>query len=248
MHTTWTDQLSDYLDDELPAAGRAAVEEHLRECIACRAVLAELRRVTVRAAALRDAPPRDTLWPEVAERIGHPGLELAPRDELAARRRRAAPPLRWAAGIAAVLALGIGIGRTLPHETAPVAHSTPPARTDPYRLTAVEHLVRSQALLTSFQRTSADAQTQALVSHWADDLLSNTRLLLDSPAADDPRLRRLLQDLELVLVQIAQLRGDGAPRAEVDLARDAIAESGVLNRMRAVVPPGAAAAPGLGET
>jgi hypothetical protein len=246
MHTT--DQLSDYLDDELPAAERAAVNEHLRDCIACRTLLEELRRVTLRAAALQDTPPRDTLWLEVAERIGHPGLELAPRDELAARRRRAAPRLRWAAGVAAVLALGIGIGRTLPHEPAPVAQSTPSARTDPYRLTAVEHLARSQALLTSFQRTSADAQTQALVSHWADDLLSNTRLLLDSPAADDPRLRRLLQDLELVLVQIAQLRGDGAPRAEVDLARDAITESGVLNRMRAVVPPGPAAAPGLGES
>ncbi len=249
MPDSYTDRLSEYLDDELTPAERAGVDEHLRGCPGCRVVLEELRRVTLRAAALPDAAPRPSLWPEVAERIGHPGLRPAGGDELAARRRRTAPPLRWAAGIAAVLALGIGIGRTLPHTARqPVAQSTPPARTDPYRLTAEEHLARSHALLVSFQRTSADAQTQALVSHWADDLLSNTRLLLDSPAADDPRLRRLLQDLELVLVQIAQLRGDGAPRAEVDLARDAISESGVLNRMRAVVPPGPAAAPGLGET
>lgn len=247
MLDAYTDRLSEYLDDELPPAERAEVDEHLRGCPGCRAVLEDLRRVTLRAAALPDAAPRATLWPEVAERIGHPGLEPA-GDELAARRRRTAPPLRWVAGIAAVLALGIGIGRTLPPTQEPVARSTPSARTDPYRLTAEEHLARSHALLVSFQRTSADAQTQALVSHWADDLLSNTRLLLDSPAADDPRLRRLLQDLELVLVQIAQLRGDSAPRAEVDLARDAITESGVLNRMRVVVPPGPAAATGLGET
>jgi hypothetical protein len=244
MHDAWTDRLSEYLDDELAPAERAELDAHLRGCLACRRVLGELRRVTLHAAALSDAAPARALWPEVAARIGHPRVELAPADELAARRRTR-PPLRWVVGLAAVLALGIGIGRTLPHASAPavVATTTAPPQTDPYHVAAVEHLSRSRALLTSFQHSSADAQTQALVTHWADDLLSNTRLLLDSPAADDPRLQRLLQDLELVLVQIAQLRSD---RAEVDLARDAIAESGVLPRMRAVVPP--AASTTLGES
>jgi hypothetical protein len=244
MHDPWTDRLSEYLDDELAPPERAELDAHLRECLGCRRVLGELRRVTLHAGALRDTPPARPLWPEVAARIGHPRVELAPADELAARRRTR-PPLRWVMGLAAVLALGIGIGRTLPPASAPaeVATAAPAPRTDPYRVAAVEHLSRSRALLTSFQHSSADAQTQALVTHWADDLLSNTRLLLDSPAADDPRLQRLLQDLELVLVQISQLRSD---RAEVDLARDAIDESGVLPRMRAVVPP--AASTRLGES
>ncbi|HEX8209958.1 MAG TPA: zf-HC2 domain-containing protein [Longimicrobium sp.] len=244
MQDPWTDRLSEYLDDELATAERAELDAHLRECLGCRRVLGELRRVTLHAAALRDTPPARPLWPEVAARIGHPRVELAPADELAARRR-VRPPLRWVIGLAAVLALGIGIGRTLPPASAPaeVATTAPSPRTDPYHVAAVEHLSRSRALLTSFQHSSADAQTQALVTHWADDLLSNTRLLLDSPAADDPRLQRLLQDLELVLVQISQLRSD---RAEVDLARDAIDESGVLPRMRAVVPP--AASTTLGES
>jgi len=244
MHDPWTDRLSEYLDDELAPAERAELDAHLRDCLGCRRVLGELRRVTLHAAALRDTPPARPLWPEVATRIGHPRVELAPADELAARRRTR-PPLRWVIGLAAVLALGIGIGRTLPDSSAPaeVATAAPAPPAGPYHVAAVEHLSRSRALLTSFQHSSADAQTQALVTHWADDLLSNTRLLLDSPAADDPRLQRLLQDLELVLVQIAQLRSD---RAEVDLARDAIDESGVLPRMRAVVPP--AASTTLGES
>ena len=245
MHDPWTDRLSEYLDHELAPAERAELDGHLRDCLACRRVLDELRRVTLHAAVLTDTPPARPLWPEVAARIGHPRLELAPAVVLVARRRARAP-LRWGAGLAAVLSLGIGMGGTLPQGSSPAAvaaTAAPAPQTDPYRVAAVEHLSRSRALLTSFQHSSADAQTQALVTHWADDLLSNTRLLLDSPAADDPRLQRLLQDLELVLVQIAQLRSD---RAEADLARDAIDESGVLPRMRAVVPP--AASTTLGES
>ena len=34
MHQEWTDQLSDYLDDELQETERAAVEAHLRDCAA----------------------------------------------------------------------------------------------------------------------------------------------------------------------------------------------------------------------
>jgi anti-sigma factor RsiW len=243
-HDAWTDRLSEYLDDELDPAERAAADEHLRECAHCRGVLDDLRRVTLRAAALRDTPPAAPLWAGVAERIGHAGL-ADPGDELAARRARPRPALRWVAGAAAVLALGVGIGRTLPHAPAPgrPVAVRPVAAGDAYRTAAVDHLARSRALLVAFQqRPAADAQASA----WADGLLTDTRLLLDSPAADDPRLRRLLQDLELVLVQIAQLGGGEAPRSEAQLARDAIDESGVLPRMRAVVP--AAAPLTSGET
>jgi anti-sigma factor RsiW len=39
MHQEWTDKLSDYLDDELSAGDRNAVEAHLRACAPCAAVL-----------------------------------------------------------------------------------------------------------------------------------------------------------------------------------------------------------------
>jgi len=71
MHTEWTDKLSDYLDDELEAAERAAVEAHLRECADCSAVLDDLRRVIARAQAAATAarPPQTDLWTGVAGRI-----------------------------------------------------------------------------------------------------------------------------------------------------------------------------------
>src|SRR5437870_11514440 len=70
MRDQWTDRLSEYLDDELGAAERTALDAHLASCAECRAILDELRRVVARAAALDDRPPAADLWPDVAARIG----------------------------------------------------------------------------------------------------------------------------------------------------------------------------------
>ena len=71
MHQEWTDQLSDYLDDELQEHERTAVEAHLKDCAACTAVLNDLQRVVARAQAAATAarPPRIDLWDGVAGRI-----------------------------------------------------------------------------------------------------------------------------------------------------------------------------------
>jgi len=71
MHTEWTDKLSDYLDDELETAERAAVDAHLRTCADCSAVLNDLRRVIAlaQAAAVDVRPPQADLWTGVAGRI-----------------------------------------------------------------------------------------------------------------------------------------------------------------------------------
>ncbi len=63
-------ELSEYLDAELPPERAAQVERHLQECPACAAAYEELRRVVVRAQALDDRPPRRDLWPGVAAAIG----------------------------------------------------------------------------------------------------------------------------------------------------------------------------------
>ena len=69
VHQEWTDQLSDYLDGELPADERGAVEAHLRGCAACAAVLNDLERVVARAAAAEARPPQADLWAGIAGRI-----------------------------------------------------------------------------------------------------------------------------------------------------------------------------------
>jgi anti-sigma factor RsiW len=65
----WTDRLSEYLDDELDARDRAAIEQHLRECQACRTELAGLRDVIARASTLAPRPPASDLWPGIENRV-----------------------------------------------------------------------------------------------------------------------------------------------------------------------------------
>jgi hypothetical protein len=68
-HAEWTDQFSDYLDDELTASERQLVEHHLRECPPCAGVMNELRQVIGTAGSLTHLPPGEQVWQAVAAEI-----------------------------------------------------------------------------------------------------------------------------------------------------------------------------------
>jgi hypothetical protein len=107
-----------------------------------------------------------------------------------------------------------------------------------YQLTAVRHLSEAEALLTSFRtRSNTDQQMDAQLGTWARQLLSNTRLLLDSPVANDPQRRPLLEDLELVLVQIVQLSPGSTPQ-DRELIEKTLQQDHVMTRLRTAIPAG----------
>ena len=113
-----------------------------------------------------------------------------------------------------------------------------PSTNSAYQLTAVRHLSEAEALLTSFRTHSAtDQQMDAQLGSWARQLLSNTRLLLDSPVANDPQRRPLLEDLELVLVQIVQLSPGSTPQ-DRDLIEKTLQHDHVMTRLRTAIPAG----------
>ena len=97
MSDQWTERLSEYLDDELAEADRAALEEHVLGCADCRRTLAGLHRVVARARSLEDRPPSEDLWSGIADRIG-----AGPRR----RRLTVSVPQLLAAGIALAVASG----------------------------------------------------------------------------------------------------------------------------------------------
>lgn len=205
--------------------------------------------------------PRAEMWEAI--QAGRRAARVAPRPLIPART-----PLRYAIGIAALLALGIAIGRiTVPSRTeAPAASPTTTAQTptetvpDQPTLTAIpspgsrapapssgargevaalfatgDHLTQVETFLTEFgtRPPATDFAGQA------QDLLTNTRLLLDSKRVSDVRTRKLLEDLELVLAQIATLN----PRQrsqDLDLIADGLAQSHLRTRLRNAIPAGSA--------
>jgi hypothetical protein len=185
--------------------------------------------------------PREAMWARIhAERRARAARH-------AARRRRAR--YWWAAvGLAAALLLGVTIGRLTVRQTTPggsdvatrgPAPSEPaPTRSGaprPYQLAAVAHLTQAEALLTTLHSEARGGQVDTSVTRWARDLLSTTRLMLDSPAANDRQLRGLLEDLELVLVQITQLKG-GHDAQDLDYIDQAVRQRDVLTRLRQTTP------------
>ena len=70
MRDTWTDRLSEYLDDELTPDERRALDAHLVDCGDCKMTLAALRNVVARASTVTPRPPERDLWDGVAAQIG----------------------------------------------------------------------------------------------------------------------------------------------------------------------------------
>jgi hypothetical protein len=181
--------------------------------------------------------PRDAMWRVIeaqrrADRARHTTL------------RRWVP---WAAAAAALLAVGVGIGRlSAPGTRGPGPAPTTVAATaagprvneTAYRLVTVEHLSQSEAFLTLFRASVRSGGEEQLASATARQLLATNRLLLDSPAGRDRKTRVLLEDLELVLAEIAQLSPE-ATAGDRQLIREDMERGGMLARLRTVVPAGA---------
>jgi hypothetical protein len=201
-----------------------------------------------------DRDPLDDRIRELAQQRHVP--PPTPREEMwraiSARRSVRAPRPRWvpwAAAAAALLAAGVGIGRfSAPDRARPVAvadSAIEERRVNPtaYRLVTEEHLAQSEAFLSLFRASLERPGDHRLASATARQLLAGNRLLLDSPAARDADTRRLLEDLELVLAEIAQL-SPGSPSQDLDLIRDGIERGDVLSRLRHAVPAGTVPNPG----
>lgn len=187
--------------------------------------------------------PRDAIWARLvdarrarAERTGSP------------RRVVPIPVWRVAAAIAAVLVVGIAIGRfTAPEGTGsgPVVAASgdavglTPESQVAYRVVASEHLANVETFLMLFRTAARTGRLhEGDYVRSARGLLLQTRLLRDSPITADLALSTLLDDVELVLAQIASFTTDDAD--DLEFINQGIEQRGVLLKLRSAIPAGPA--------
>jgi hypothetical protein len=191
--------------------------------------------------------PKAELWERIAaeravRRSGGQADGVVPLRPIG--RPTVRPSVRLVMAIAAILVLGVAIGRF----TAPGITSSPPATTAATpgvekkeqstiatQLATADHLSQVETFLTEFGTEKASPE----FTEHARSLLATTRLLLDSKRVSDPRTRTLLEDLELVLVQISTL--NPKDRAEdLNSIADGLAQNQLRTRLRNAIPAGAA--------
>lgn len=177
------------------------------------------------------AAPLDAIWDRIESEA------FAPR---AARRTPG-----WgtfAGAIAATLLFGVLIGRAtaLRGVVAPPPRASAPGRlasttaSDPYQRTTQEFLGRTAALLVALPSKDRPGTNDSKLAGQAQQLLGTTRLLLDSPVGHDQRMKDLLEDLELVLAQVARLQPQ-RPGESLTLINEALEERDVVPRIRSAV-------------
>ena len=187
-------------------------------------------------------PPLDEMWGVIEDAHFNSPASIRRPGGMTSR----AP---WIAAAAALL-LGIGIGHYVPlgkatefggasQPAVASAETLPPgadtsAVGDAYRDQTSHYLGQAAALLISLPAKDASSKADATFAAKAADLLVTTRLLMDSPAAQDPKLRSLLEDLELLLVQVARLRGE-RNKGDLDLIHQAVEQGDVLSRLNTAV-------------
>lgn len=198
------------------------------------------------------ATPREEIWARVqAGRTDRKvvAIESVRRSDGPTVKRSDRQTVRrftvWAAGIAATLLIGFALGRgsvtnspvpgpstiaALPDSAMP-----PEKQNTAYTVAAVQHLTRVEAFLTTM-RTEPDQR----LNGQARELLMSTRLMLDAKDLD-PRLHKLMSDLEDILVQIVQYDASGT-REDLDLITDGLEERQVMPRLHSAIPSGPARA------
>jgi hypothetical protein len=174
-------------------------------------------------------PPFEQMWTAIESEAFAPKVQSiapAPRTSLVNN-----PWLR----MAAVLVLGVAIGRfttiapTTPGPTSAIATQAPDVEAS-YQLSAERYLGQAVTLVAGLPKQLQSGRMDSAYVARASESLTQLRLIMDSPAASNPRLRALFEDLELVLVQVVQMPAtDNAIDAK--LIRQAMQERDVMPRL-----------------
>jgi anti-sigma factor RsiW len=250
----WRKRIPEALYGELDLKTREKLDRHLAACERCSDLylrMAEtVRKVSIRPAPDREAEFWEGYWDSLERRMAHEKAkeERAEPAGMALKARRAAGVPRWAygaAGAAILLAIGIFIGRTFFPQPAELARSTPTIPTvtppvsqpeattaavePPLAVRASRYLKRSRVLILAVVNYDPRAENLyglnlPLQKKTSDELVKEAAILKKELRSSDRRLERLVSDLEMILLQIANLK------SESDVSAVEIIKSGVESK------------------
>jgi hypothetical protein len=188
--------------------------------------------------------PVDEIWGRI-ERDVAGAIGAAPR-----RGARGRVWLFAGAGLAATLLLGIGIGRWS-RQQSPAApsvnrvaatHDDSLQRIAQLRAAATDHLGETEVFLTGVRADLRAGRSDADRADRSRALLARTRLLQQRRELQSPGVTRLLDDIELLLAEIAALPDSGQRPRPVDseLLEETLSRNDIIPRIRTTVPARAA--------
>lgn len=257
----WRNRIPEAIYGELDAKTREKMERHLAGCRGCAGIYAGMA-AAVRKMEARPAPDREPeFWAGYWDR-----LESRMALETDVSRPFALPV--WAYGTAAALlliALGIFIGRTF---LRPVAELPTLARTTsseavaggrlapaagdgaPLAVRASRYLKRSRMLLLAVVNANPQDEDPyrlnlPLQKKTSEDLLREAVVLKAGLRSSDRRLEKLVSDLELILLQIANLSTD-SDVSDIEVIKAGVEDRDIFFKINLseVRPP--AGKPGIG--
>ena len=244
----YQERFAEGLYDELDSEAKRALEDHLRSCPTCSEEFASMQEtmsvMDKRRRIELDDKDWASFWRRLDQRLSQGEIDTAER---VARPNlfhhiRTNPPA-WVYGIAAMLLIAFGIyfGRTFLSENYPGGVLTPQPTTNTTAISApspdsttkeaLAYLERSRNLLIGVTNLDADRHsTIDLSSHqWISRRLVDQGNILAVALVrpDQQSLRELIQDLRLILLQLANLELKGGVPA-VELVKQGVASKSIL--------------------
>jgi hypothetical protein len=246
---------------ELGPADKARLDRHIGACAECAAELGSLR-ATLKLMDLRQRPDPgqefwDGYWDRLSRRILWESIEEGRRPSLATRIIHSVDSLpRWsfqAAGAAALLFIGILVGSRLVAPPSGTGRGQAAAAVPAGAVIQAENFIeRSKVLLLGL--VNYDPATGDTYALDLDRKKTMSRdLAAEAPALrraltdrDSKKLRGLVSDLEIIMMQIANL-GAGQDVEGIELVKQGVNDRGIflkidLDRMgrdaRGATPPG----------
>ncbi len=220
------------------ADDQEALEVHLAGCAACRATLG---RVRVALAAVRPEEPPDRgadygarVWERLQPRLGPPRMGRRARTGWLLGAHGLTPRrVVFAGALAASLVLAFLLGRQYPR---PGGEGTSGPVRERILLVAVgDHLERSQVVLLELLNADPKGPLDVRAEQRsAEDLLAANRLYrLAAVRTGEPGVARVLEELERVLVEVANGPSELGPEETLAL-RQRIESQGVLFKVRVI--------------